>query len=353
MTLLARIGGDEFNILLPDTNRETALELAEEILEVFKKPFYIDNYELFITTSIGISIFPFDGEDPQVLMKNADAALYRAKEQGKNQYKVFHSGMNLQSYRSFILQNDLRKAIDHNELALVYQPRIDIESGEVSGAEALLRWNHPNWGTISPIEFIPIAEESGQIVDIGNWVFRTACRQSKDWQDAGYDPIKISVNFSAQQFLQKDLVDNIEQILDETKVNTKLIEIEITETVILGNEEVITKTLNQLRNMGISISIDDFGTGYSSLSYLKRFPVNTLKIDRSFISDLSNETSGSSNALITAIISIAHSLNMTVVAEGVETKEQMNFLKNSNCQEVQGYLYSPPILPKEFEEFLT
>jgi diguanylate cyclase (GGDEF)-like protein/PAS domain S-box-containing protein len=351
--LLARIGGDEFNILLPDTNRENALELAETIIEVFKKPFYIENYELFITSCIGISVFPFDGEEPQVLMKNADAALYRAKEQGKNQFKVFHSGMNIQSYRSFILQNDLRKAIERNELALVYQPRIDIESGEVSGAEALLRWNHPSWGVISPIEFIPIAEESGQIVDIGNWVLRTACIQSKNWQDAGYAPIKLSVNFSAQQFLQKDLVDNIRQILKETKVDSSKLEIEITETVILGNEEVITNTLNQLRNMGISISIDDFGTGYSSLSYLKRFPVNTLKIDRSFISDLSNETSSSSHSLITAIITLAHSLNMTVVAEGVETKGQLNFLKNNSCQEVQGYLYSPPILPKDFEQFLT
>lgn len=348
---LARVGGDEFNILLPDTDRESTLEIAETILEVFKKPFYMDNYELFITTCIGISIFPFDGEDAQVLMRNADAALYRAKEQGKNRYKVFHSGMNIQSYKTFIMQNDLRKAIERDEFALVYQPRINIESGQVKGAEALLRWKHPSWGTISPTEFIPLAEESGQIIEIGDWVLRAACKQNKTWQEAGYTPIPISVNFSAQQFLQKDLVDNIQQILSETKVCPNLLEIEITESVILGNETIILNTLNQLRNMGIYISIDDFGTGYSSLSYLKRFPVNTLKIDRSFIRDISNDIT-KSHSLISTIISLAHGLNMSVVAEGVETEEQLNILRKYNCEEVQGYLYSPPVSPDEFEAFL-
>lgn len=349
--LVARVGGDEFTILLPETNREIALEIAEEIFKVFKSPFYIDNYELFLTTCIGISTFPYDGEDSQVLLRNADAALYRAKEQGKNQYKVFHTGMNIQSYRTFIMQNDLRKAIEREELTLVYQPKIEIESGKVKSAEALLRWNHPNWGTISPAEFIPLAEESGQIVEIGSWVLRKVCEQSKAWEAAGFTPIPISVNFSAQQFLQKDLIENIQHIFADTEVSPELIEVEITESMLLGNGEIITKTLNQLRKMGIKISIDDFGTGYSSLSYLNRLPLDTLKIDRTFIQEISD--SSKSKSLVSAIISLAHGLNMKVVAEGVETEEQLKFLKLHQCQEAQGYLFSPPILPKDFEGFLT
>jgi diguanylate cyclase (GGDEF)-like protein/PAS domain S-box-containing protein len=349
--LVARVGGDEFTILLPETDRESALEIAEEIFKVFKSPFYIDNYELFLTTCIGISTFPYDGEDSQVLLRNADAALYRAKEQGKNQYKVFHTGMNIQSYRTFIMQNDLRKAIEREELTLVYQPKVEIESGKVKSAEALLRWNHPNWGTISPAEFIPLAEESGQIVEIGSWVLRKACEQSKAWKDAGFRPIPISVNVSAQQFLQKDLIENTQRIFSETKVSPELIEVEITESMLLGNGEIITRTLNQLRKMGMKISIDDFGTGYSSLSYLNRLPVDTLKIDRTFIQEISE--SPKSKSLISAIISLAHGLNMNVVAEGVETEEQLKFLKLHQCQEAQGYLFSPPVSPMDFEGFLT
>ena len=349
--VLARIGGDEFNTILPDTNREDALEIAENILEAFKQPFYIDNYELFVTTCIGISVFPYDGEDSLVLMKNADAALYRAKEQGKNEYKVFHSGMTIQSYKTFILQNDMRKAIEREEFSLVYQPRIDIESGTIKSAEALIRWNHPSWGTISPGEFIPIAEETGQIVEIGEWVLYEACRQNKAWQKDGLSPIRIAVNFSAQQFLKKDVVETIQRTLIETEVSPNMLEVEITESVILGNETHLLKTLNQLRDMGICISIDDFGTGYSSLNYLRRFPFDTLKIDQTFIQDLSN-TSSSSLALVSTIVSLAHHLHMSVVAEGVETEEQLSILRSYNCEEIQGFFFSPPVVPKEFEAFL-
>jgi diguanylate cyclase (GGDEF)-like protein/PAS domain S-box-containing protein len=348
---VARVGGDEFNILLENTDRESALVITERLLEVYKKPFYIDTNELFVTACIGICIFPYDGDEAQVLMRNADAALFRAKEQGKNRYKVFHSGMNIQSYRTFIMQNDLRKAIEREELTLVYQPRIDIESGEIKGTEALLRWNHQSWGTILPLEFIPLAEETGQIIEIGDWVLKSACKQNKAWQEAGFAPISISVNFSAQQFLQKDLVDNIKSILSETGMNPKLLEIEITELIILGNEVIITQTLTQLRKIGISISIDNFGTGYSSLSYLKHLPVNTLKIDRSFIQDLSNDFPNTTS-LLSTIISLAHSLKMSVVAKGVETEEQLAILKRYKCQEAQGYLYSPPVSPTDFEGFL-
>ncbi|HJV17025.1 MAG TPA: EAL domain-containing protein [Bacillales bacterium] len=349
--LLARVGGDEFNIILSNLNRENSLEMTENILEKFKQPIHIDNYELYITTSIGISIFPYDGEDSSVLMKNADAALYRAKEQGKNKYKVFHSGMNIQSYKTFTLQNELRKAIERKELALVYQPRINIETGTVVGAEALLRWNHPNWGTIPPADFIPLAEETGQIIEIGEWVLKTVCKQMKEWEESGLVPIRIAVNFSAQQFLQKELIDNIKKTLREMDIDPNLIEIEITESVLMGNEDHIIKTLNQLRNLGIWISIDDFGMGYSSLNYLRRFPVNILKIDKSFIRDIFNPLSDC-RALISTIITLAHSLNMSVIAEGVETEEQLTVLRNFKCFEIQGYYFSPPIVPKEFETFI-
>jgi diguanylate cyclase (GGDEF)-like protein/PAS domain S-box-containing protein len=348
---VARIGGDEFNIIMSDTNRESAIEIAENLLENFKKPFLVDNYELFITTCIGISIFPYDGEETLALMKNADAALYRAKEQGKNKYKMYHSGMNIYSYKTFILQNDLRKAIEREELALVYQPRINIETGAIGSAEALLRWNHPSWGTIPPLEFIPLAEETGLIVEIGEWVLKTACQQMKAWEKEGLSTIRVAVNFSSQQFLQKDLVENIKRILQETDVDPSMLEIEITESVIMENELIITNTLKELKNMGICISIDDFGIGYSSLNYLRRFPVNIIKIDKSFIQDLTIAYSDS-KAITSTIISLAYSLNMSVIAEGVETEEQMNILREYNCHEIQGYLFSPPVGPFEFERFL-
>ncbi|WP_053365819.1 EAL domain-containing protein [Bacillus sp. FJAT-27245] len=344
---IARIGGDEFNIILHKTPREKAIEIAETILENFSSPLYVDTYELFITACIGISIFPFDGEDALTLMKNADAALYRAKQQGNHKYKMFHSGINMQSYRSFVLRNDLRKAIVRNELRLVYQPRIDIASGMVTSAEALLRWKHPDWGMISPQEFIPLAEESGQIVEIGNWVLQAVCDQIKRWKEAGLPTVRVAVNFSTQQFLQKDLVKTVAHILRERELSPSMLEVEITETVIMGNEPAVIKTLSELREIGIWISIDDFGTGYSSLSYLRSLPVQSLKIDRSFITDASNCI-----PLISTIISLAKSMELAVVAEGVETEEHLNILRELNCDEFQGYLVSPPVFPNEFESFL-
>ena len=345
------LGGDEFNILLPNTNREDALELAEKVMEAFKNPLLLDQYELFVTACIGISMFPYDGEDSLVLVKNADAALYRAKEQGKNSYKVFHSGMNIQSYRNFVLQNDLRKAVEKNELSIVYQPRIDIESGKVTSAEALLRWNHPSWGLIQPSEFIPIAEETGQVVELGNWVLQEVCRQNKAWQNAGLTPIRIAINFSSQQFLQKDLIETISQTLKETGISSDMLEIEITESAIFKNERIMRQILNSLKNSGVYLSMDDFGMGYSSLNYLRQFPVDAIKIDRSFIQDLSHKTQ-ESKAIVSAIVALAHGLKMSVIAEGIETEDQLNSLRELKCEEFQGYLFSPPVLPKEFEVFL-
>ncbi|MFS0862437.1 EAL domain-containing protein [Fredinandcohnia sp. 179-A 10B2 NHS] len=350
--LVARVGGDEFNILLPETDRETALEIAESIISSFEEPFLINNYELFLTVGIGLSVFPFDGEDSITLLKNADVALFRAKEQGKNKYKVYHSGMNIQSYRSFLMENDLRYAIERNQLSLVYQPRVNLETGKVTSAEALIRWNHHSWGLISPMDFIPLAEETGLIVEIGQWVLKTVCKQIQTWKNKGLTPVRIAINFSPQQFLQKDLVESIKTIIAETQLPPELLEIEITETVILGNEDIITQTLLKLRKMGIKISLDDFGTGYSSLHYLRRFPLDAIKIDRSFIQDIFNDGLDG-KAIVQTIINLAENMGMSVVAEGVETEEQLNFVATTHCREVQGFIFSKPVEPSSFEGFLV
>lgn len=348
---VARMGGDEFTIILPNTDREQALDIADHILQSFQNPLMVNHYELFITTSIGLSIFPYDGEEFEDLIKHADIALYQAKEHGKNKYDVFHTGMNIQSYRSFIMQNDLRKAIENNELELVYQPRINISTGEVESAEALLRWNHPSWGVVSPDEFIPLAEQTGQIAEVGDWVLRAACEQMKRWQKDGYAPIRIAINFSAIQFMQKDLLSNIEQVLTETGVASNCLEIELTESTLLANEEFIINTLRRLREMGVSISLDDFGTGYSSLQYLSQLPMNILKIDKTFIQGITNEPTVS-RSITEAIIKLAKSLELSIIAEGVETDAQFQFLALNHCEEVQGYLFSPPVPHKTFEEII-
>ncbi|MCU9612546.1 EAL domain-containing protein [Caldibacillus lycopersici] len=343
-----RFGGDEFIIILPETDREGALEVSEKILETFKKPLLIENYELFITTCIGVSIFPYDGEDATWLLKNADIALYRAKKKGKNKYTVYHSGMNMQSYRSFMLQNDLRKAIERQELEILFQPRVDTKTGKIVSAESLLRWNHPKWGMLFPNEFIPLAEETGIIVEIGEWVIRQVCEQLRNWMNIGKPLIGISINFSVQQFFQKNLIQNIKQILIETKVPPELIEVEVTESTFLKNEENSLLVLRELRSIGFQISLDDFGTGYSSLSYLRHFPFTALKIDKSFIQEMNVDPS-----LVSTIIKLGNSLKLSVVAEGVETAEQFKLLKNYNCDEVQGYLFSPPINLNELEALIA
>lgn len=348
---VARAGGDEFIILLPNTDREGALEVAETILNSFKSPFLINQYEFYITTSIGLAVFPYDGDDSNTIIKNADAALYRAKEQGKNKYKVFHSGMNIQSYRTFLMQNDLRKAIERNEFSLVYQPRVQIESGKVVSAEALLRWNHPEWGPVSPNEFIPIAEEVGLVLELDEWVLRSVCQQMNRWKEKGLNPIRISINFSAQHFVQRNLIEQIQTILNEYRIDPQQIEIEITESSILGNEAIVSQTLASIRQLGIMISLDDYGTGYSSLNYLKKFSFDTIKIDHSFIQDLANNENHS-RVIVKSIIWLARQLNMKVIAEGVERIDQLKLLTEFQCDEVQGYIYSKPLIPEDFTRFL-
>lgn len=348
---VARVGGDEFNVILPNANREDSLEAAEKIIQSFQEPIFIHHYELYITASIGLSVYPFDGVDAQDLMKNADAALYRAKELGKNAYNVFHTGMNMQSYRSFLMQSELRKAISLNQLELYYQPRVNIETGKMESAEVLLRWNHPVWGIVSPVEFIPLAEETGLIIEIGEWVLLQACQQLQTWKLKGLECARLSINFSPRQFLQRDVVERMNNIFITTGISPSAIEIEITESVLIKNEELAISVLNKLRNMGVSISIDDFGTGYSSLFYLNRLPVDILKIDRSFTKGIMEEGS-ESRSIISTIVSLAKALGLKVVGEGVETAEQYQFLCDQNCEEAQGYLFSPPVPCSRFELML-
>lgn len=348
---VARLGGDEYIILLPDTSRETAIEIAETILEGVKKPFHIEKYELYITSSIGISIFPYDGEDPLVLLKNADVAMYRAKEQGKNRCNFFHSGMDIYSYKSFVLQNDLRKAIERNELTLYYQPRMELETGMITSAEVLLRWNHPSWGAILPSDFIPLAEETGQIIEIGEWVFKSACEQLRAWKKTEFSSVGLAVNFSLKQFMEKGLTEKIKTIISENDIEAGKLEIELTESVLMENEESMIRVLHDIKSLGVKISIDDFGKGYSSLSYLRHLPIQTLKIDKSFIQDMTVR-SPESIALVSSILSLGHSLNMSVIAEGVETEEQLTLLKRNHCKEVQGYYICRPLPLKELQQFL-
>lgn len=346
--IVARLAGDEFTVLLPSITRvQEAVDVAQRIIDSFAKPFMIQGYEMFITTSIGISVYPSDGDNMETLIKNADTAMYRAKEQGKNNYQIFTPEMKVMAFHRLILENSMRKALDRGEFSLEYQPLIDACTLKIVGAEALLRWNHPELGTVSPLDFIPLAEETGLIVPIGEWVLRTACKQNKVWQQAGLPPLRVSVNLSARQFLQQDLVGMVTRVLEDTGLSGKWLELEMTESIMQNSQDTID-TLYRLKVMGLKISIDDFGTGYSSLSYLKRLPINALKIDQTFVKDI---TTDSDNAAIAeAILAMAHSLELKVTAEGVETKEQANFLRHMKCDHMQGYLFSKPLTAEEFEE---
>ncbi|WP_170289680.1 EAL domain-containing protein [Cytobacillus depressus] len=353
--LLARLGGDEFSVLIPDLkSADQVIDLAKTIIESLEDPFFIEGYQLFITTSIGISIYPTDGEDIHTLLKNADSALYKSKESGKSNYHIYTSSMNIQTYKTFSLESGLRNAIELNQFEFYYQPKVCSRTNQIVGVEALIRWNHPEWGLLSPDEFIPLAEEIGLIAEIGKWVKYQACSQNKAWQDAGLPAIPISINISPLRFLEKNLVKNIISVLEETKLDPEYLEIEITETSVLENEKVVLSTLDELKSIGVRISLDDFGTGYSSLSYLKLFKgrINALKIDRSFIKDLSEKDPDGSNFITKTIIELAQHLKMNVVAEGVENTEQLQILKHYNCETIQGYLFSKPVPADEFAVLL-
>jgi len=349
---ISRIGGDEFAFILKeivdsDEIHETAKKL---ISSINKKPFKIKKNDFFVTASIGVSVFPESGENSQELLKHAEMAMYQAKDNGKNQFQTFTSKMDLYSYKQFTLRNDSKKALLNNEFSVYYQPRFHPVTNEILSAEALIRWNHPKWGIVSPIEFISMAEESGLIVPLGTWIIRKVCLQIKKWEEEKISLKKISINLSALQLVQPDFVDIVSSILTETGVRSKWIEFEITETVMIDNNDQVLKAITQLRNLGITFALDDFGTGYSSLNYLRKFPFDTVKIDKSLIEDIHHDEAD--YEIVEAIIALCHRLKKSVVAEGVELKEQLALLQKLHCNEIQGYFYSRPIEHEEFKELL-
>jgi len=348
---IARIGGDEFNILLADiSHADDAVPIAKKIMSLFKDPFKIDDRELYITASIGISICPNDGESAETLLKNADIAMYHAKEQGRNNYQFHSSAVNLRILGKMLLENDLRQMIERGELVLHYQPQLNIDSRQILCAEALVRWRHPELGLLSPSRFLPIAEEIGVITFIDEWVLRTACAQVRAWQETGYKPIRVTVNLSTRQFQKSNLVKVISLILEETGLAPELLELDITERALMQDIEFTTANLTRLADIGIGISVDDFGSRFSCVSSLKRLPVRKLKIDKSFIGGLKEDLTA--QAIVNAMIEVAHTMNLEVVAEGVETDEQITFLHSSGCDEMQGYLLGGPLPSGEFEKLV-
>jgi EAL domain-containing protein (putative c-di-GMP-specific phosphodiesterase class I) len=303
-----------------------------------------------VGASIGIALYPLDGEDVDTLVKHADAAMYHAKEQGRNHYQFFSESMNAASLRKLSVETQLCKALERDELYLHYQPQIDVRSGKLIGVEALLRWDNPELGTVQPKELIPVSEDSGLIVPIGEWVLHTACAQNKAWQDAGYGRIRMSVNVSTRQFAHHDLRDTVVRALQSTGLDPHDLELELTESLVLQEDEKTAVALADLRKMGVQIALDDFGTGYSSMSYILRFPLDELKVDRCIIRDVDSDPAAA--GVFKAIVSMAHSLNMRVVAEGVDSEEQASFLRESGCDELQGFLISPAVSPEELVRFL-
>lgn len=338
--LVYRIGGDEFTIILPNSRAIEAELFAMKILKKFKEPLTIKGNSLFITPSIGISIFPEDGEDAETLMKNADTAMYFVKEKGKNGYKLFQSDMKETFYRKMMIEKGLRKAIDNEEFKLVYQPQLDLKNNVVIGVEALLRWNSEEFEMIPPSEFIPVAEEVGLINQIGEWVLRTACKQCNEWHMEGRGPIKIAVNISMKQFLEGDFVYNVSRILDETQLNPTYLELEITEKIAMTNHEKVIEIIESLKSLGVRIAIDNFGTGYSSLNYLGKIPIDVLKIDRTLVKNISMNNKNAT--IVQSIISITKKLQMDVIVVGIETKEELQYIRNMECYIGQGYFISKP-----------
>ncbi|MGB8954486.1 MAG: EAL domain-containing protein, partial [Tumebacillaceae bacterium] len=349
--VVSRMGGDEFTVILQDIEQiQDAAKVAEQILQSFANtPFQLSGQEYFLSPSIGIAIYPEDGTEIEELMKNADTAMYRAKEHSNN-YQLYTSTMNAQAQRRLALENDMRKALEREEFVVYYQPKVHIASGRVIGMEALVRWQHPTRGLVPPLEFIPLAEENGLIVPLGEWVLRAACEQSQEWIKNGITPMRLSVNLSARQFQQHNLPAVVDGILKETRLPAQYLELEITESITMHDVNKAIATMHDLKQLGIHISIDDFGTGYSSLNYLRMFPIQTLKIDKSFVHDISDDPDDA--AIAASIIAMAHSLKLNVIAEGVETTEQLDFLRERNCDEMQGYLFSGPVPASDFEKLL-
>lgn len=349
---VSRQGGDEFVILLPEITRpEDAAISARRLLQAVTKVHSIDRHELHITASIGVSLYPDDGSDAEALMKNADTAMYRAKEGGRQCFKFFTPAMNVQAVERQSIEEDLRHALDNNEFSLQYQPKVDLKSGAIIGAEALLRWKHPVRGDIPPVKFIPVAEASGLILPIGAWVLKQGCTQFRCWVDRGLPVTALAINVSSVQFQADKFLDTVFSSLDEAGLDPAFLELELTESVLMRDPATAAIVLKNLRERGIAVSVDDFGTGYSSLSYLKKLPLDALKIDRSFVHLLNHNPDDAAIAI--AIISLGQSLNLRVIAEGVETAEDLAFMKEHNCDQAQGYYLSPPVAPEQYVELLA
>jgi len=347
----ARLGGDEFTILLSEIDAaENCTIVAQRILQAFVEPMRLQNDEVIMTPSIGIATFPDDGGDVQTLLKNADLAMYFAKHTGPNSFQYHQDSMNATTLQRITLEKNLRQAIARDEFTLHYQPQTDMLTGALKGAEALLRWDNEELGSVPPAEFVPVAEQCGLILAIGEWVLRTACKQAKLWRDRGVPLPRIGVNVSPKQFYQQNFPLVVERVLEETELEPQVLEIEITESLLMENTDRAIATMHGLRRLGVQIALDDFGTGYSSLSRLKEFPIDCLKIDHSFVRDIS--TDANDQAIASAVLAMAGSLNMRVVAEGVETSEQFDFLKLKQCNEMQGYLICRPLPAEKLEEFL-
>jgi diguanylate cyclase (GGDEF)-like protein len=350
---VARLGGDEFVVILNDQSSEEVIFRAmQRITQEVNQPMMIDGKELYVTCSAGISLYPQDGIDVDTLLKNADAAMYRAKDHGRNNFQFFTSEMNERINERLSLENALRRALERKEFLLHFQQKIDLATGALSGAEALVRWNHPELGVLRPERFIPLAEETGLIVRLGEWVMAEACRQVRAWLDQGLNPGLISVNLSARQFRQEGLVRTVSRILEESGIDSRHLELEITESMVMHNAAAAIATLHGLKSLGVVLSVDDFGTGYSSLAYLKDLPIDTLKIDRSFVRDIGYGEGQDEGVIAQAVISLGHALHLKVIAEGVETDRQLSFLRRHGCDEVQGFFYGEPVPPEGYAKLI-
>jgi diguanylate cyclase (GGDEF)-like protein len=350
---VGRVGGDEFVLILADQNNEEVIFRAmQRISAKVAEPITVEGKELYVTCSAGISLYPQDGPDVDTLLKNADAAMYRAKEHGRSNFQFYTSEMNERVNERLALEGALRRALERSELLLHYQQKVDLKSGAIIGAEALVRWMHPEWGLVRPARFISLAEETGLIVPLGGWVLREACRQTRAWLDQGLQPGVVSVNLSARQFRQQDLVRVVSRVLEETRLEPAHLEMELTESMVMHNVDQAVATLQGLKSLGVRLSVDDFGTGYSSLAYLKDLPLDALKIDRSFVRDIGGGAEAGEGVLAQAIISLGHNLHLKVVAEGVETDAQVRFLRRHGCDEVQGFLYGEPVAPEAHARLL-
>ena len=350
---VSRQGGDEFVVLVTeDKYAENAALTADKILATLAVPHSIDEHELHVTTSIGISVYPADAQDAETLIKNADTAMYQAKEKGRNNYQFFKSGMNVRAVERQIIETHLRHALARKEFALHYQPKVNLATGMITGAEALLRWMHPQWGEVLPERFVHVAEDCGLIVPIGRWVLREACTQAKRWEAAGLKPAAVAVNISALEFRDEDFVEGVRAVLSQTGLAPHCLQLEITESVLMRDAESSTAILQQLKYLGVQLAVDDFGTGYSSLSYLKQFPIDVLKIDQSFVQDIGS-THYNDGVIVSAVIAMGTSLQQQVVAEGVEEEVQLAFLKAQNCAEGQGYYFSRPLGAEQFAALLA